>query len=72
MNAAIVHAAPRTGGTTYSDLSLGARVLRTLRTWHQRRSDRAHLAELDARLLADAGLTPRQAAIESGKPFWRA
>ncbi len=71
MSGTIVHAAPRTGGTTHRDLGL-AGVLRTLRTWQRRRNDRAHLAELDERLLADIGITPYQAAAESGKPFWRA
>ncbi len=72
MSGTIVHAAPRAGRTTYSDLGLGARTLRTLRTWHRRRTERAHLAELDARLLADIGMTAREAAAESSKPFWRA
>ena len=33
---------------------------------------RRHLAELDERMLKDVGVTPREAAAESAKPWWRA
>jgi len=37
----------------------------------QRAEQRKRLAELDERMLKDVGLTPRQAAEESAKPWWR-
>ena len=36
-----------------------------------RMNDRRSLADLDARLLADIGLTPDDVAREVTKPFWR-
>ena len=72
MSGTIVHAAHRAGRLHGHHDSVGARVLATLRLWHRRRSERAHLANLDARLVADMGLTPGAAARESAKPFWRA
>lgn len=38
---------------------------------HARAAQRAHLAELDERMLEDVGITPAQAARESAKPWWR-
>ncbi len=40
--------------------------------WHQRWQQRRQLAELDAHLLRDIGVTPREAFREVSKPFWRA
>lgn len=45
---------------------------RTLIRWQRRHEGRRALAQLDARLLADVGLTREQAEAESRKPFWRA
>ncbi len=57
-----------------SPVSLGAR-LRGLfglwHLWHQRWQQRRQLAELDAHLLRDIGVTPREAFREASKPFWR-
>ena len=39
---------------------------------HARHEQRQHLAELDERMLMDVGISPRQAAEESAKPWWRA
>ncbi len=39
--------------------------------WHQRWQQRRQLAELDAHLLRDIGVTPREAFREASKPFWR-
>ncbi len=39
--------------------------------WRQRVRMRRCLAEMDARSLRDAGISPAAAAFESGKPFWR-
>ncbi len=56
-------------------VSLGAR-LRGLCSlwllWHQLWQQRQRLAELDAHLLRDIGVTPRAAFREASKPFWRA
>lgn len=51
--------------------SLGRRLRRLLALWLGRRRQRLALQELDARLLEDVGLTPRQAVQEAAKPFWR-
>jgi uncharacterized protein YjiS (DUF1127 family) len=37
-----------------------------------RRRDRQILAQLDAHILRDIGLTSDEATAESAKPFWRA
>jgi uncharacterized protein YjiS (DUF1127 family) len=37
-----------------------------------RAEQRRRLAELDARMLKDIGVTPAEAAAESAKPWWRA
>ena len=42
----------------------------TFALWRQRREMRRSLAEMDARSLRDAGISPAAAAYESGKPFW--
>ena len=39
--------------------------------WHQRWRQRRQLAELDAHLLRDIGVSPREAFREVSKPFWR-
>ncbi|MEZ5754017.1 MAG: DUF1127 domain-containing protein [Paracoccaceae bacterium] len=51
------------------------RLLPRLRHWLARlglRRQRLALARLDARLLADIGLTPDAARIESERPLWDA
>ena len=44
----------------------------TLKTWHRRATARSHLAQLDARMLDDIGLTPDEARRIASKPFWKA
>jgi uncharacterized protein YjiS (DUF1127 family) len=46
------------------------RAVRTLVLWRQRVDMRRRLAEMDARSLRDAGISPAAATFESGKPFW--
>lgn len=46
-------------------------VVSALATWRDRRRSRAALARLDAHLLADIGLTGREAAAEAAKPGWK-
>lgn len=41
-----------------------------LRAGYARSRQRAALARLDARLLADIGISPAQARQEANKPFW--
>lgn len=43
----------------------------TFGSWHQRATERAQLAKLDDRLLADVGIDRETAHRESRKPFWR-
>jgi uncharacterized protein YjiS (DUF1127 family) len=49
----------------------GLRVRDRVRQWRRRMRDRAHLAELDDRMLADIGLTKADAEYLINKPFWR-
>ncbi len=43
----------------------------TLLTWQRRADERARLATLDPRLLADMGISEAAAAREAAIPFWR-
>ncbi|MBO6900668.1 MAG: DUF1127 domain-containing protein [Rhizobiaceae bacterium] len=45
--------------------------LKTFARWYDRYVQRRTLAELDARMLADIGVTPEEARQEIRKPFWR-
>lgn len=47
------------------------RLLAKLRLWLERTRTRTALAEVDARSLRDAGVTPAQAEFEASQPFWR-
>jgi uncharacterized protein YjiS (DUF1127 family) len=49
----------------------GRHVVATLREWRRRARDRAELAALDERTLADIGLTRADAEFLANKPFWR-
>ncbi len=48
------------------------RALRTLLTWQERDRQRRALAQLDARMLKDVGLSRAEVAMELRKPFWQA
>ncbi|MDX1367580.1 DUF1127 domain-containing protein [Pseudomonas sp.] len=50
---------------------LPLRMAATLFTWQRRIVSRRQLARLDARLLADAGISEAQRHAELSKPFWR-
>lgn len=54
-----------------SKASLPLRALANLMLWQRRLSSRHQLARLDARLLADAGISESQRFEELSKPFWR-
>ena len=47
------------------------KVIKTTKTWQQRRTERATLATMDVRMLRDIGLDKFQADRESRKPFWK-
>lgn len=51
--------------------SLPLRILANLSLWQRRLASRHQLARLDARLLADAGISEAQRYEELSKPFWR-
>ena len=53
-------------------LEAAARALRTLLTWQERDQQRRALAQLDARMLTDLGLSRAEVAMESRKAFWQA
>ena len=67
---------PRNGGPAAALASglvrLSARGFSLISLWTARARQRRALARLDARLLADVGLTPGGAARECAKPFWKA
>jgi len=44
----------------------------TLVAWQRRHDQRRHMADMDSRLMADAGLTADAVAREIAKPFWQA
>ena len=46
-------------------------AFRVVTHWSDRARQRRALAELDDRLLEDAGITRKQVAQEIRKPFWR-
>ncbi len=48
-----------------------ARLVTTLRAWRRRTRDRAELAALDDRMLADIGISRAEAEFLGNKPFWR-
>jgi uncharacterized protein YjiS (DUF1127 family) len=49
----------------------GRRLAATIRQWRRRHRERAELAALDDRTLADIGLTRGDAEFLVNKPFWR-
>ena len=48
-----------------------ARASDTTLEWRERARQRRRLAALDARMLADIGITRAAALSEAEKPFWR-
>jgi uncharacterized protein YjiS (DUF1127 family) len=53
------------------DGEAGQRILARLRQWRWRARNRAELAALDDRMLADIGISRAEAEFLSRKPFWR-
>ncbi len=53
-------------------LEAAARAVWTLLIWQERDRQRRALAQLDARMLKDVGLSRADVAIELRKPFWQA
>lgn len=51
--------------------ALPLRILSSVLLWQRRAVSRRQLARLDARLLADAGISEAQRQDELSKPFWR-
>jgi uncharacterized protein YjiS (DUF1127 family) len=49
----------------------GRRTLAKFGEWRRRSKDRARLAALDDRMLADIGVTRAEAEFLINKPFWR-
>ena len=52
-------------------MSFQARERLTIAVWRERTVARRCLAQMDARSLRDAGISPAAAAFEAGRPFWR-
>ena len=53
-------------------LEAATRAVRTLLTWQERDRQRRALAQLDARMLKDIGLSRAEVDLELRKPFWHA
>ena len=53
-------------------LEAATRAVGTLLTWQERDRQRRALAQLDARMLKDVGLSQAEVAMELRKPFWHA
>ncbi len=53
-------------------IEAAARALRTLLIWQERDRQRRALAQLDARMLNDVGLSRAGVDLELRKPFWHA
>ena len=51
---------------------IAGRMVSAVRGWQQRIELRAHLLELDNRLLDDIGMDWMDAKREASKPFWKA
>ena len=62
--------AARLGGTASTGLFDAAK--RTVGLWMDRSTSRSKLAQMDARMAEDIGLTPGDLMREVNKPFWRA
>jgi len=68
----IVGSRPHINGFSwYPAIRLCRRAVARLGEWRERERQRRSLARLDARLLADIGVSPEQQARECAKPFWR-
>jgi uncharacterized protein YjiS (DUF1127 family) len=62
--------------TSAGPMAVAPRTLRqrfalAVAVWRERTAARRCLAQMDARSLRDAGISPAAAAYESGKPFWQ-
>jgi len=51
--------------------SFRQRLAVTVAVWRERTEARRCLAQMDARSLRDAGISPAAAAFEAGRPFWQ-
>ncbi len=51
---------------------IAAQAFETLLVWQERASQRRALAQLDARMLQDVGLSRADVDLELRKPFWHA
>ena len=58
-------------GTRRRARTTGQALFGRLRQWRRRAKERAELAGLDDRMLADIGISRAEAQFLSGKPFWR-
>jgi len=52
-------------------IGVGTNVMRVLKRWRDRITQRREMARLSDRMLADIGLSRLEATREVGKPFWR-
>ncbi len=69
------HAGPRRPTAAWFGefwLEAAARAIRTLLSWQERDRQRHALAQLDARMLNDVGLSRAEVDLELRKPFWHA
>ena len=61
----------RPGTVQPAETSIAHRIAVLLREWRKRAKDRAELARLDDRTLADIGVTRAKAEFLANRPFWK-
>jgi uncharacterized protein YjiS (DUF1127 family) len=64
------HGVPPAGAEAHLRRAVFGLLLHSVSRWFARSRQRRDLAELDAHLLRDIGVTPGEAAREAAKPFW--
>jgi uncharacterized protein YjiS (DUF1127 family) len=62
---------PPRASTRQPATRIATRMLARLGQWRRRSRDRAQLARLDDRMLADIGISRAEAEFLANKPFWR-
>ncbi len=64
-------AEPRRAFARHQATNIAARAIANFGRWRRRSRDRAQLAQLDDRMLADIGISRAEAEFLANKPFWR-
>lgn len=71
MERTLEHERPSTARPLATPTSRLLRIVARVSLWRRNLRTRRQLAELDERLLADAGISAAERVAELRKPFWR-